>query len=142
MRRFAVGFAAVMTVFAVSITGARATETVSCVAMDEMGATVAMNVGDGLPAVLPNWVRVRFRGEAWSTLGMDIDDGAIPVNVFQAFDDGRLMSIDLADENVTEIVIMIRVLRATEGERTVAAGTVHIPGKSVHPILCDFGESE
>ena len=142
MRRFAVRMTAVLVCLAAGMGAARATETVDCTAADGSDASVTMNVGVGLPAELPNWVRVNDGALAWSTLDMDAGPGVTMVNLFQAFDDGRLMSVDLSDADVTAIVVSIRILRATEGERTVYAGTLHIPGNAVHPLACSSGDSE
>jgi hypothetical protein len=142
MRRFAVRMTAVLACLAAGIGVARATETVDCAATDDSDALVTMNVGVGLPAELPNWVRVSDGDLTWSTLDLDAGDNTTMVSLFQAFDDGRLMSVDLSDTDVTAIVVSIRILRATEGERTVYAGTLHIPGKAVHPLACSSGDAE
>src|SRR5690606_34042002 len=122
--------------------GAGATETVSCSGVGGSEAVIEMNLGQGMPADLPNWVRVSADEESFSSLGPDVEEGMTPVNIYQAFDDGRIVAIDLADEPVIAVVISIRILRAAEGEKVVRAGTLQILGKSVHPILCDFGDSE
>ena len=118
----------------------RATETVSCTAADDSGALVEMNLGSGLPAELPNWVRVSVGEGTWSTLALDAE--ATPAALYQAFDDGRLLSIDLADSPVETVIVAIRILKAAEGDRIVRAGTLRVLGRSVHPILCDFGDQE
>jgi hypothetical protein len=118
----------------------RATETVSCAAADNSGALVEMNLGSGLPAGLPNWVRVSVGEGTWNTLALDAE--ATPAALYQAFDDGRMLSIDLADSPVEKVIVAIRILKAAEGDRIVRAGTLHVLGRSVHPILCDFGDQE
>jgi uncharacterized protein YfiM (DUF2279 family) len=141
MQCFAMAIATALAVF-VAAGGARATETVGCAGMDDSSAVVTMNVGVGLPAELPNWVRVEASGKTWSTLDSDVADGATPVGLYQAFDDRGLTMIDLSDRDVTEILISIRILSATEGARIARAGTLHVRGTSVYPILCDSGDSE
>lgn len=121
---------------------AGATETVSCSGVDGSDALIDMNVGQGLPAIQPNWVRVAADGRQWSTLGPDVESGMTPATIYQTFDDGRMMMIDLADEPVSETIIAIRILAAEEGERKLRVGYLHVLGSSLHPVLCDFGESE
>ena len=118
---------------------AHATETVSCVGTGDPGVTVEMNLGSGLPADRPNWVRVTTPDGAWSTLSVD---EATPVALYQSFDDGRSFSIDLADATVESLAILIRLLRGEEGDHTVRIGYLRVVGQSIHPIVCDFGESE
>ena len=132
--------AAVAVLAVTAPSGASATETVSCSAADGSDALVEMNVGSGLPAELPNWVRVSEGGATWSTLA--IDEGATPASLYQMFDDGRFFAVDLADQPVTEVIVEIRVLKAVEGEVTARAGTLRVAGRSVHPIVCDSGENE
>jgi len=118
---------------------ALATETVSCLGTDDPQVVVEMNLGQGLPADRPNWVRVVTPRGMWSTLEID---RATPVSLYQSFDDGRSLSIDLADENVESMAISIRILIAEEGKQVLRVGYVHILGDSLHPIVCDFGDSE
>ncbi len=111
-----------------------ATETVSCSAADASDALVEMNLSDGMPADLPNWVRVTADGKSWSTLG--IDSGMTPVAIYQAFDDGRMLQIDIADEPASKIVIAIRVLFAEEGDTVLRVGYLHVLGEwhPPHPL--------
>jgi len=118
----------------------RATETVSCTAADGSGALIELNLGSGLPAELPNWVRISVGEAMWSTLALDAE--ATPATLYQAFDDGRLLAIDLADSSVEKVIIAIRILKAEEGEHVARAGTLHVLGRSVHAILCNFGDQE
>jgi hypothetical protein len=122
------------------LASASATETVSCSGVGGSDAMIEMNVGSGLPVTFVSWVRVGAGGETWSTLRLDSE--AVPVNVYQAFDEPDMLRIDIADEPVSEVVMKIRILRAGEGENIVRAGTLHIVGHSVHAVLCDFGEGE
>ena len=118
---------------------ALATETVSCTGADDPDVAVEMNLGQGLPADRPNWVRVTTPGGTWSTLKID---QATPVSLYQSFDDGRSLSIDLADENVESMAISIRILTAGEGDQVLRVGYLHVLGDSLQPIVCDFGDSE
>jgi hypothetical protein len=118
---------------------ALATETVSCLGTDDPQVVVEMNLGQGLPADRPNWVRVVTPHGMWSMLE---SDKATPVSLYQSFDDGRSLSIDLADENVDSIAISIRILTAKEGDQVLRVGYLHVLGDSLHPIVCDFGDSK
>jgi hypothetical protein len=116
---------------------AHATAGLECGALDGSGATVEMNLPRlGLPA-MPNWVRVSADGFAGSTLAMD---GATPLALLQAFDDGRTFAIDLSDDQASEIVASIRVLSAEEGEDRHYIGYLHLVGQSIHPISCTESE--
>lgn len=117
---------------------ALATETVVCIAPDDPDVAVEMNLGSVTPPAMPNWLRVTTIDEAWSTL--DFDD-VTAITVRQSFDDGQLMSIDAVAPDLDDLVIAIRLLSATEGDLTVQAGTLHIVGQSIHPLICDLGES-
>ena len=135
LTRICLSFAAV----AAACAPVHATETVSCVGTDNADVVVEMNLGSGLPADRPNWVRVTTPEGDWSTLAMD---EATPVSLYQSFDDGQSFSIDLADETVESLAILIRLLRGEEGDQTVRIGYLRVVGQSIHPIICDFGESE
>ncbi len=119
---------------------ALATETVSCSATDGSDVTIEMNLSSGMPADLPNWVRITAGETAWSTLG--IDEGATPIAMYQAFNDGDLFAVDVADEPVSNVVASLRVLKGEEGGTIVRAGYLRIIGASIHPVTCDFGDSE
>ncbi len=118
---------------------AGATETVGCAATDGSDASIEMNVGLGVPMGRPDWVRVVADGGSWSTLE---SDGLTPISILQHLDDERGFSIDLTDDQVTEVLISLRTLTAKEDEQTLRVGYLHILGKSVHPVICDFGENE
>jgi hypothetical protein len=102
-----------------------------------------MNLSDGLAVDRPNWVRIVDGKEKWTTIpGVDNagEDKWIPASIMQAFDDGRSLSIDIADEQRSAIIAHVRIVSAREGEATARVGVLHIPGRSVHPIQCKFGD--
>jgi hypothetical protein len=116
---------------------ADATAGLECGALDGSGAAVEMNLPRlGIPA-MPNWVRVSADGFAGSTLAMD---GVTPLALLQALDDGRIFAVDLSDDQASEIVASIRVLRAEEGEQHHHIGYLHLVGRSIHPISCTESE--
>ncbi|MES1264940.1 MAG: hypothetical protein ABUU24_04715 [Variovorax sp.] len=102
-----------------------------------------MNLSDGLPVDKPNWVRIVDGKEKWSTIPAVDNDPAdkwIPASIMQAFDDGQLLSIDIADEQQWEVVARVRIVSASEGGTFARVGVLHIPGRSVHPLQCNFGD--
>lgn len=111
-----------------------ATAGMGCDALDDSGTTVEMNLprSAGTP---PNWVRVHTPGKSFSSLA--IDDGAIPINNRQSFEEGQIFYIDLTDESYGDAIIKIRLLRAEEGdEMPVYIGYVHVVGQGIYPISC------
>jgi hypothetical protein len=134
--RFAYASAAFLAVV-VWTQSAEATAGVECEALDGSSITVEMNFARGLPDMPPNWLRVVAGEKGWSTLE---PDGLTPLFLLQSFDDGRLLSIDLAEEGLASVAIGIRLLRVEEGEEVHEIGYVHLVGRSVHPISCKDSE--
>jgi hypothetical protein len=102
-----------------------------------------MNLSDGLPVDHPNWVRIVDGKEKWSTrAGADNggDDKWIPASILQAFDDGELLSIDIADGQQSQVIAHVRIVSASEDGKFARVGVLHIPGRSVHPLQCNFGD--
>lgn len=113
---------------------AGATAGMVCDGLSDQDVFVEMNLprSAGSP---PNWVRVGAPGKTFSTLGMD--EGAIPVMIRQAFDDGRMFQIDLSDEAYSDAIVRIRLLIAEEGdEPPVYIGYVHVVGQDIYPLSC------
>jgi hypothetical protein len=124
---------------AASIGAAGATENIACSGVDGSDAYLEMNASQGMPVTFVSWVRVSAGGREWSSIGPDA--GTIPVNLYQAFDDGETFLVDVADEPVTRVIMKIRIHSAEEKDRVARVGTLHIVGDSVHPLVCDFGEN-
>ena len=117
---------------------AAATAGMACDALDGSGASVEMNLprSAGTP---PNWVRVIAPGKSFSSLS--IDEGAIPIQTRQSFDDGDTFNIDLTDADFSDAIIRIRLLRAEEGdEMPVYIGYLHVVGAGIYPITCTEDE--
>jgi hypothetical protein len=134
MPRLAIAFAILPVALALGSGSARATAGMVCDGLDNKDVFVEMNLprSAGSP---PNWVRVGTPGKSFSTLGMD--EGAVPLSVKQAFDDGPTFFIDLADSLVDDAVVKIRLLMAEEGdELPVYIGYVHVVGQGIYPIAC------
>jgi hypothetical protein len=113
---------------------AAATAGMVCDGLDIDDVFVEMNLPRSAGSA-PNWVRVGVPGKAFSSLGMD--EGAIPVSIRQAFDDGRTFNIDLADDSHFDPVIRIRLLIGQEGdELPVYIGYVHVVGQGIYPLSC------
>jgi hypothetical protein len=119
---------------------ASATETVTCAAADGSEARVEMNLSGVDHGHVPNWVRVNAGGNAWSTL--EGDAGALPALLQPAADAGAPFGFDLADKRLNTPLVSLRLLDGREGDTIVRAGYLRIHGTSIHPIVCDFGDSE
>ncbi|MBN8995740.1 MAG: hypothetical protein J0H94_10985 [Rhizobiales bacterium] len=122
---------------------AAATSTVDCEAIDQSEALVELNLSDGLPVDKPNWVRIVDGKEKWSTIP-DVDNAGddkwTPASLLQSFDDGEVISIDVADDRQSAIIAHVRILSANEGGTFARVGVLHLPGRSVHPLQCNFGD--
>lgn len=117
---------------------AAATETIHCGALDDSDVYVEMNLG--MAAVeRPSWVRIGTGSELWSSLDQDRaeDPETVPVTIAQSFFDARGMAVDVADENVIDLVASLRVFRIEEDDMIHQYGWLHLPGRSVHPVSCD-----
>ena len=74
-----------------------------------------------------------------STLsGVDVDWK--PAAILQSYDDGTLFSLDVADDQQSEVIARVRILSVQEGGKFVRLGVLHIPGRSVHPLSCNYGD--
>jgi len=138
MLRYAIALAAFPAVFALGADSALATAGMVCDGLDNKDVFVEMNLprSSGSP---PNWVRVGTPQKNFSTLGMD--EGAIPLIVKQAFDDGQTFNIDLADDGATEALVRVRLLMAEEGDDPpLYVGYVHVVGQGIYPISCSEDE--
>jgi hypothetical protein len=134
MLRLAIAAAIIPVALALGSGAALATAGMVCDGLDNKDVFVEMNLprSAGSP---PNWVRVATPQKSFSTLGMD--EGAVPLIVKQAFDDGRTFNIDLADSGADDALIKIRLLIAEEGEELpVYIGYVHVVGQGIYPIAC------
>ncbi len=139
MNRPKVLTAAVALAAAATLTSpARATQTVSCAALDGSGVAVEINVGHAAVEA-PVWIRIQAGDEPWSSLPKDRADDprTVPVVIAQSFFDEGGMTIDVADENSEAVVASIRVARVRENDETFQFGHIHLPGRSVHPLTCD-----
>jgi hypothetical protein len=128
MRRLAAAGAFLLAGFAAS---AQATGTIECAAADESDAAVTIITGAG-PVRVPVRVAIGAGGASWTTGGGE----GRAVIVLQSFDDGERFSVDLADPQVTEVLVRLRLARAESGTDQAEAGTLDIAGAGVHPIVC------
>lgn len=135
--------AAGLLLFAACAQPAAATSTVDCEAIDRSEALVELNLSDGLPVDKLNWVRIVDGKDKWSTIP-DADNAGedkwMPASLLQSFDEGGVLSIDVADDQQAAIIARVRILSAHEGDKFARVGVLHIPGRSVHPLQCNFGD--
>jgi hypothetical protein len=128
VRRLAAAAAFLLAGFAVS---AQATGTIDCAAADESDAAVTITIGAG-PVRVPVRLDISASGDSWTTGG---GDGRAVV-VLQSFDDGARFAVDLADPQITEVLVQLRLVRAESRTGAAEAGTLDIAGAGVHPITC------
>lgn len=112
---------------------AHATQSITCEATNGSGAGVDILLGAG-PGVVPIGVTVVADGRTWTTF--DEREGT-KVVIYQNFDDGELLAIDLTDDNVLEIVASIRLIRGEEGKSFEQVGILTVAGAGAHPLACE-----
>ena len=135
--------AAGLLLFAAWTGPASATSTVDCEAIDQSEALVELNLSDGLPVDKLNWVRIVDGKDKWSTIAAADNEGEdkwMPASLLQSFDDGGVLSIDVADDQQAAIIARVRIVSASEGGKFARVGVLHIPGRAVHPLQCNFGD--
>lgn len=128
MRRFAAAAVFLLAGFAAS---AQATGTIDCASANKSDAAVTITIGAG-PVRVPVRLDISAGGDSWTTDG---GDGRAVV-VLQSFDEGERFSVDLADPQITEVLVRLRLVRAEGRTGEAEAGTLDIAGAGVHPITC------
>ena len=129
----AAGMAAALFLVLTGLQPAQATQSISCQATNGSGAGVDILLGAG-PRLVPIEVTVAAGGQVWTTV--DDRDGT-KVVIYQTFDDGELLAIDLTDDNVLEIVATIRLIRGEEGKSFEQVGILTVAGAGAHPLSCE-----
>lgn len=116
---------------------ARATEWVIC---SDGENTVSFDVLLGMMDVIAvDTIKIAASGKAWSTRN---EDGAIPIEVGQAFETGDQMLIDVLEKGMGAPVARLRLFKAHEdaageGEPFDATGGVlHMPGLGAWAVSC------
>jgi len=105
---------------------ALATGTISCVS--EAGASLDMTIGT-LPVMAVINASVEAGGESWSTA-----DGQIVAG--QAFADDTEVRVDFTDPDLIDILVRLRLFRASEGRDFATAGTLQIVGTGAYAVVC------
>ena len=121
---------AVAVAAALAAAPAGATGTIACSGTD---ASVSLGIGT-LPVLAIISARIEAEGDVWT---LDGTGAGTPVVVGQAARTERWTVVDFADPNLTEIVAELRLLRATEGHDTAEVGTLRLPGRGVHALVCE-----
>ena len=109
---------------------AAATGTIACRGPE---ASVMLGIGT-LPVLAVVSARIEAEGEVWS---LDGAGGGTPVVVGQAARTDGWTVVDLADPNLLGIVAEIRLMRASDGDDAAEVGTLRLPGRGVHPLVCE-----
>ncbi|HUF55149.1 MAG TPA: hypothetical protein VMM55_01160, partial [Thermohalobaculum sp.] len=87
-----------------------------------------------LPVLAVVSARIEADGAIWTLEGAG--EGT-PVVVGQAARTDGWAVVDFTDPNLTAIVAELRLLRATENHDTVEVGTLRLPGRGVHALVCE-----
>lgn len=127
MRRLAL--AAVLTLAAAP---AAATGDLYCADPGGSGASFAMGFGH-VPGLAILGATVEAAGQVWSMDGA----GAARLVLAQGAEDGGRIVIDFADEQVTAILVSVRLQAASESGHHVIAGTLRVAGVGVWPLVCE-----
>jgi hypothetical protein len=59
-----------------------------------------------------------------------------PISVGQGFEDDRMLAVDFTDDNVSEIIGRLRVVKAEEGDSRAAGGVLTFKGKGAFVVDC------
>ena len=106
---------------------ASATASVFCTGAG--GVSIEIGIGNVPVAAVISTVIVAGDSE------FSIAGGEIAVG--QDFIDSERFDIDYTDPNVSGVIAQIRIVRASEGEDFVMAGTLRIKGVGAYAIICD-----
>ena len=125
--------ASAIAVLIATVQPVKAAGTIACETTEsEPSAKVDIVVGQ-LPALIPISVRVGVGERIWATSEGEAGEA---VKILQAFDDGRILMIDLADENVETVLFSIRLVRAAEGRDLAHVGTLIATGIGAYALIC------
>ena len=123
---------AALFVFLASPTAVHATEWMNCSAGAD-GASISMLMGQ-VPVAAVTTVNIEAGGKNWSTVPAD---GAKTIVVGQAFENHDMLSVDLTDDNISEIIARLRIVKASEGDTYAAGGYLHISGVGAWAVSCE-----
>lgn len=113
--------------------GAGATGTISCTALDGSAVSVEMNMASS-PVEKPLWLRITDGEELWSSLP---EDGGTPIAIARAFADERQLAVDAADDEALGLVASLRVLRTEEDGERYQIGYLQRHGRGVTAVACE-----
>lgn len=116
--------------FVLAATPAFATGEITCAGG---GASVDLLVGH-VPVLSIVRAIVSVGDKDWSTQS-DLMPGT-PIAVAHSFEDDAQMLIDMTDDGVNEIIIKLRVFKATDGDKSAAGGVLSVKGAGVFVVDC------
>ncbi len=97
------------------------------------GASISMLMGQ-VPVAAVTTVNMEAGGKNWSTIP---SDGAKRIVVGQAFESDDMLSLDLTDENISEIIARLRIVKTSEGDAYAAGGYLNISGVGAWAVSCE-----
>ena len=122
-------------IVALAATPALATEWEHCA---DAGGAASFDylAGDGLGVLAVAELTVSAGEKVWAS---DPANGpGDPVKVGQAFEDDHTISIDAMDKDFVKIA-ELRLIKTSEGDASITAGTLRIVGQGAWAVSCDPG---
>ena len=108
---------------------ARATEWMICSDGDKASFNVLLG---NMNVIAVDTIEVEVGTRKWSTRG----NGATLITKGQAFETADQIYIDATDDKSDAIVAQLRLFKASEGEDSVSAGTLRVPGEGAWAVTC------
>jgi len=116
--------------FVLAATPAFATGEITCAGG---GASVDLLVGH-MDVLAISRAVITIGDKTWSSTPESYP--GTPIGVGQGFEDDRMLAVDITDENVSEIIGRLRVVKAEEGEASVAGGVFTFKGHGAFVVDC------
>ena len=119
---------------------AGATGTIECTGVGDPDVTAFISVGR-VPVLAVLSARFDADGRVWATAGPLVGDGEQVVRIVfgQGVDDRSALRVDFTDEKVSEIVVSLRTVRASDDKLDSEAGVLSIAGQGVWAVTCQNG---
>lgn len=119
---------------------AGATGTIECTGVETSDVSAFISVGR-VPVLAVLGARFEAGGQVWATDGPLVGEGEQVVRIVfgQGVDDRSGLRADFTDENVSEIVVSLRTVRASDDKLDAEAGVLSIAGQGVWAVTCQNG---
>lgn len=132
--RLPIGVFATVSAVLAATAPTHATGTIVCEGVNDPGVTAFVSVGR-VPVLAVLRAEFTALGMVWSTFSED----ATPIIFGQGVDLADGLRIDFTNEDISEIVVTLRTVRAFEGKAGGEAGVLQIVGTGAWPVVCEQG---